>query len=233
MAANSHISWTNHTWNPWTGCHKVSAGCRNCYMFRDQARYRRDPLAVTRTANATWRKPYSWSRQASGQPAMVFVCSWSDFLHPQADQWRNDAWRVIRETPTLVYQILTKRPERILGNLPDDWPLPNVWLGVSIENNEHVDRADYLRATPATVRFVSYEPALGPLDGLDLAGIDWLIYGGESGPDRRPDNPQWARDIRDRCRNAGTAFFYKQASGPRPGMFDQLDGGRIQEYPQQ
>jgi protein gp37 len=141
----------------------------------------------------------------------------------------------IRSTPWLDWQLLTKRHERIAQSLPDDWGQGwhNVWLGVSIENNDYVERADYLNCIPAVVRFVSYEPALGPLDKLDLSGIDWVIYGGESGPNRRPEDKQWARDMRDRCwqHSPRIAFFHKQSSAIRTEMGIELDGVIVREFP--
>lgn len=149
------------------------------------------------------------------------------------DTARSRLWDLIRITPHLDWQLLTKRSDRIASLLPADWGegYPNVWLGVSVENNDYTWRADCLRTIPATVRFISYEPALGPLDRLDLAGLDWIIYGGESGPGYRPENKQWARDMRDRCQAAGTAFFHKQSSGHRTEMGIELDGRIVREYP--
>jgi protein gp37 len=180
------IAWTEHTWNPWRGCDKVSPGCAHCYMFTGQRRWGADPEIVVRTSK--WGDPPKWERTAAaaGRRELVFTCSWSDWFHQTADPWRDEAWGVIRRCPHLHFQILTKRPERIAAHLPDDWGsggYPNVWLGVSIENDRYVGRADVLRTVPAVVRFISAEPLLGPLPSLDLTGIDWLIVGGESGPD--------------------------------------------------
>lgn len=215
MGERSTIEWTNSSWNPWRGCDKVSPGCSECYMFRDQRRYGRDPETVVRAAPATFLAPLRSRRWLDERDRvltetgrhLVFTCSWSDWFHPEADGWRDDAWEVIRDTPQSTYQILTKRPENILARLPADWGdgWPNVWLGVTIENRRYVHRADVLRQVPAAVRFISAEPLLGPLlfdagevlasgpsihwrwgdgyDGpeLDLHDIDWLIAGGESG----------------------------------------------------
>lgn len=246
MGERSVIEWTDATWNPWRGCDKVSPGCAHCYMFRDQHRYGRDPEVVVRASDATFFAP---ARKATWrEPRMVFTCSWSDWFHPVADEWRAEAWEVVRQTPQHTYQVLTKRPERILAHLPDDWGdgWPNVWLGVTIENRRFVHRADILRQAPAAVRFISAEPLLGPLyadpatrwwdkvrgagvwgaDGYDgpelsLTGIDWLIAGGESGPGHRRIDPDWVRDLRDACHVAGVAFLFKQWGGPRP-----TSGGR-------
>jgi protein gp37 len=154
--------------------------------------------------------------------------------HPTIDQERAKLWELIKQTPYLDWQILTKRADRIKKNLPEDWDngYPNVWLGVSVEHDEYAWRFnDHLLHIPASVRFVSYEPALGPLTRLWVQHVDWLIYGGESGPGYRADDRDWARDIRDQCRKVGTAFFHKQSSGPDPGMGVELDGEIIQEFP--
>jgi protein gp37 len=162
MSDTTSISWTQRTWNPWRGCDKVSPGCAHCYMFTDQRRYGRDPSVVQRCSPATFNRPLS---KAWSEPGLVFTCSWSDWFHEDADAWRDEAWEIIRRTPHLTYQILTKRPERIAAHLPADWGdgYENVWLGVTIENRRFVDRADALRAVPAAVRFISAEPLLGPL----------------------------------------------------------------------
>ncbi|MDP1891488.1 MAG: DUF5131 family protein, partial [Gemmatimonadaceae bacterium] len=149
MGKETGIAWTQHTWNPWQGCTKVSPGCAHCYMFRDKKRYGNDPEVVIRSKPATFNKPLSWR-----EPARVFTCSWSDWFHEAADGWRDEAWDIVRRTPHLTYQILTKRPERILAHLPwgaygDPWP--NVWLGVSLENQRWVERADLLATIPAAV----------------------------------------------------------------------------------
>jgi len=153
--------------------------------------------------------------------------------HPQVRDELAKLWPLIRETPHLHWQILTKRPERISASLPADWGegYPNVWLGTSVEDMRVAERVDYLRDIPATVRFISYEPALGPLDGLNLEGIDWVIYGGESGPDYRDHDPQWARDMRARCEEDGRAFFFKQSSAPRTETGTKLDGETVRKYP--
>src|SRR3990167_3278580 len=145
----SKIEWTNDTWNPWHGCTKVSEGCKNCYMYRDKKRYGQDGSKIVRASNKIFVLP----RLLKGP--LVFTCSWSDFFIKDADSWRVEAWEIIKYTPNLTYQILTKRPERIKYNLPPDWPYKNVWLGVSVENNLHRDRMDILRDIPAKVRFVS------------------------------------------------------------------------------
>lgn len=166
----------------------------------------------------------------------VFCASLCDVFedHVVANATRPRLWRLIKSTPMLDWQLLTKRPERIAANLPDDWGdgWPNVWLGTSIESNEYCHRADTLRKIPATVHFVSYEPALGPLDDINLENIQWLIYGGESGPGWRREDKQWARDVRDKCAIAGTAFFHKQSAGYRTELGIELDGEIVRNYPE-
>ncbi len=174
MGEITGIAWTDHTWNPFQGCTKVSEGCRFCYMYREKKHYGQEPGIVKRSADATFRKPLSWHRsvlaKASGgltpKRELVFTCSWSDFFHPDADAWRPEAWEIIRQTPYLTYQILTKRPERIPGCLPLDWGqgYPNVWLGATVENDAYLWRLDYLLNIPAIRHFASCGPLLGPLD---------------------------------------------------------------------
>lgn len=233
MGEKTSIAWTEKTWNPWRGCSKVSPGCKNCYMFTAQRRYGRDPTKVVRTK--TWKDPIRWQREANrkGQVFLVFTCSWSDWFHEAADPWRDEAWQVVRCCPNLIFQILTKRPERITGHLPADWGngYPNVWLGVSIENNDYVWRADVLRRVPAGLRFISAEPLLGPLPDLDLTGFDWVIVGGESGPKFRPMDHDWARQLRDLCLSEGIAFFFKQSAARLPETGDELDGVKWKEMP--
>lgn len=213
MAAFSAIEWTDATWNPWMGCERVSPGCAHCYMFREQRQYGHDPETIRRS-RTKFHDPLRWQ-----EPRFVFTCSWSDWFHPGADSWRDEAWEVVRQTPHLTYQILTKRPELIAERLPDDWGdgWSNVWLGVSIENSRFTWRADALREIPADVRFISAEPLLGSLlesagqrSPLGLGDIDWLIVGGESGPGARPLDLSWARELADACDQASTFFFMKQ-----------------------
>ena len=225
---------THYTWNPWRGCTKVSPGCLNCYMFRQQRQYGNDPTQVVRTK--TWRDPLRWQKkaEAAGRTGLVFTCSWSDWFHEDADPWRPEAWDVVRRCPNLVFQLLTKRPERIRDHLPADWRdgYPNVWLGVSVERNDYSWRADLLRGIPAQTRWVCAEPLLGPLPDLTLDGIHWVVAGGESGPDWRPMDRQWVRQLRDKCRSAGVPFYFKQSNGLYPGMGARLDGQVHQEMPE-
>lgn len=234
MSEKTIIAWTERTWNPWRGCTKVSPGCKNCYMFTAQSRYGRDPSEVVRTQ--TWREPFKWQKAAAaaGRTEMVFTCSWSDWFHKDADEWRDEAWDVIKKTPNLEYQILTKRPDRIASHLPADWGkgYPNVWLGVSVENRKHgIPRIDVLRPIPAAIRFLSIEPLLEDLGKIDLRGIDWVIVGGESGPGWRPMEHAWALSIRDQCDAAKVPLFFKQSAAPRTEMGIELDGQIVRNYP--
>jgi protein gp37 len=239
MGEVTAIPWTDHTFNLVWGCTKISPGCTNCYAERNAKRYGCNVWgqAERRTlSEGYWRKPLKWNRKAAqnGHRPRVFCGSMCDLFedHPTVEHERQKLWSLIRQTPALDWLLLTKRADRIKACLPDDWGTryANVWLGVTIENADYKWRADYLRAIPALIRFVSYEPAIGPLE-LDLAGIDWLIYGGESGPKHRPDSPEWARSIKAQCEAGGTAFFFKQSSGLHPGSGSELDGQIIRNLP--
>lgn len=242
MAENTIIAWTDHSWNAWMGCSKVSPGCANCYaerLTRDRMGLRlwgsKSPRQVTSQTN--WKKPLAWNREAQlfGERRKVFCGSLMDWAedHPTANAARPRLWDLVLQTPMLDWQLLTKRAERIRECLPDDWSdgYDNVWLGVTIENDAYTWRALELAAIPAVVRFVSYEPAIGPIPSIDLTDIDWLIVGGESGPGFRTFNPQWARDAEMMCRKHGTAFFFKQSSGWRTELGTELDGRTVKEYP--
>lgn len=225
MGMNSKIEWTNDTWNPWQGCHKVSPGCKFCYMYRDKERYGQDPATVIRSAPATFNAPL-----AKLKGPLVFTCSWSDFFIKEADPWRDEAWDIIRRTPHLTYQILTKRPENIKDRLPADWGLgwPNVWLGASVESPQYHWRIVELSDIYAAVKFVSYEPALAEVDfspALVERWVDWIISGGESGYNPRPANLDWFRQTRDDCQKWGAAYFHKQHGGST--RIDGVWGGRV------
>ena len=246
MADNSKIQWTTHTWNPWQGCKKVSPGCKFCYMYRDKKRFQQDPTVVMRSQPSTFTKPFSWH-----EPGLVFTCSWSDWFIEQADEWRSEAWDIIRKTPHLTYQILTKRPERIASNLPPDWGngYPNVWIGVSCENQKTFnERVPILADIPARVRFLSIEPLLEHIrfSGLLTVGkpkkllssIDWVIVGGESGNDAgefrfRPCSVEWMESIVNACLVLNIPAFVKQMGtdiATRHRMTDR-HGGNIDEFP--
>ena len=230
------ISWTDYSWNPWIGCRKVSLGCKNCFMFRDQKRYGNDPTEIRRS-KTTFDYPLSLMVHKETKGTLIFVCSWSDFFLEEADEWRDEAWDIIRRTPHLTYQILTKRPENILSRLPDDWGdgWENVWLGVSIENHKQSKRGWRLTDIPSRVRFISIEPLLDWvfINGLlSFQDFHWVIVGGESGSNCRPMKLEWARLIQDACKQHGIAFFMKQDSGPKPGMRGRIPEDLwIQQFP--
>lgn len=239
MSNHTGIEWTEKTWNPWMGCTKVSPGCAHCYAEREHLKYKLPDFSVVRRSKTTFNAPLKWK-----EPARVFTCSWSDWFHEGADAWRDEAWEIIRRTPHLTYQILTKRPERIAEHLPADWGAlgyDNVWLGVSVENQRHVSRLDWLTGVPARLRFVSAEPLLGPLNlsaplagGADLDLIGWVIAGGESGPDARPMAEDWVRALRDECAGAGIPYFLKQLGGHPDARAHEkavLDGERHTAMP--
>lgn len=212
-STNTAIEWTDKTWNPTTGCNKVSPGCKHCYAEALTKRFRNhfeNGFAFTLHPDRL-DEPRRWRK-----PSRVFVNSMSDLFHERMPlDFLKQVFEVMEECPRHVFQILTKRHARMLELASElDWP-ENVWLGVSVENQDYVHRVDYLRQTPATVRFLSCEPLIGPLE-LDLGGIHWVIVGGESGPGHRPIEAKWVRDIREQAHAANAAFFFKQWGGIRP-----------------
>lgn len=225
------------------GCHKVSAGCKHCYAETlTKKRMKIDVWGLhggrQRTGKPVWARPRRWDRDAAeaGEVRRVFCASLADVFEdePGPNEWRPDVFDVIRSTPHLDYQLLTKRPENLSRMLPDDWGehgWSNVWLGTSIEDNEVVERAEILTAVPAAIHFVSYEPAIGPVDKLNLEGLEWLIAGGESGPGYRPMDLDWVLDIRSRCDDEGVAFFFKQSAAFRTEMGIDALGEIVREYP--
>lgn len=261
MAENSAIEWTDHTFNPWIGCKKVSSGCANCYaeslMDKRWGKVEWGPQGKrSRTSDANWRKPLAWNRKAEreGVRYRVFCASLADVFEEKPDQgqemfeWLQDLLTLIEQTPLLDWLLLTKRPELVEGKLEEAtgrsatrWLSKNrhVWVGTSVENQEvAAARIEHLRQIPAAVRFLSCEPLLGELDltawlkvehmarhvhpllnlgrvGVDYVSsyeraVDWVIVGGESGPNARPMHPEWVRAIRDQCTTAGVPFFFKQ-----------------------
>lgn len=215
MADNSHIEWTEATWNPVTGCTKVSAGCKHCYAEKLAKRlhamgnHRYERGFRTTLHWDLLDRPKSWR-----QPRIIFVNSMSDLFHPEVPlDFIRKVFGTIADCPQHTFQILTKRSERLrelAGEL--EWP-PNLWMGVSVEDEHVLQRVDDLRTVPAHIRFLSCEPLIGPLPGLDLENIHWVIVGGESGGGARPMERSWVLGIRDRCREAGVAFFFKQWGG--------------------
>lgn len=276
MASSSSIEWTDATWNPTTGCSRVSKGCDNCYAMMMARRFDGQGNGYDGTTRRTKRgtdwtgvvkmhedrlhEPLSWRK-----PRLVFVDSMSDLFHPAVPfEFIDKVWAAMALAEAHVFQILTKRPDRMAeylaageDELQNRWmqaaqetfsrawmptyPLENVWLGTSVEDEEVAERMDDLRRVDAAIRFLSLEPLLGPLSALDLEGMDWVIVGGESGSNARPMNPDWVRSIRKACEETNVPFFFKQwgAWAPRDAINDDLadrsvlmildDHGRAQE----
>jgi len=229
--ARTAIEWTDRTWNPTTGCNKVSPGCKFCYAETITKRFRGNfPQGFKFTLHPErLKEPLKWRK-----PSRVFVNSMSDLFHDQMPlAFLKQIFGVMEQAEQHVFQILTKRHERLVELAPFlQWP-DNVWMGVSVETQKYVHRVEYLRQIPAKVRFLSCEPLLGPLN-LDLDGIHWVITGGESGPKHRPIEADWVRSVRDQCQEAGVAFFHKQWGGLRPkSKGRELDGRTYDEMPSQ
>lgn len=230
MASTSTaIEWTDKTWNPTTGCNKVSPGCKHCYAETITKRFHTNfPNGFRFTLHPErLGEPLKWRK-----PSRVFVNSMSDLFHEQMPiSFLAQVFEVMRKADHHIFQILTKRHERLVELAPLlPWP-DNVWMGVSVENQRYVNRVDYLRQVPAKVRFLSCEPLLGPLE-LDLTNIHWVITGGESGPKHRPIKEEWVRSIRDQCQEEGVAFFHKQWGGVRPKSNGRdLDGRLYDDVP--
>ncbi|MCX4688560.1 phage Gp37/Gp68 family protein [Kitasatospora purpeofusca] len=237
MSDRSAIEWTEATWNPTTGCDRVSSGCDNCYALAlakrlkamGAAKYQADgdprtsgpgfALTLHRDALSV---PYGWK-----SPRTVFVNSMSDLFHAKVPlDFVRRVFAVMADTPQHTYQVLTKRARRLRRVAERlEWP-ENVWMGVSVESSAELDRIDDLRDVPAAVRFLSCEPLLGPLEGLGLDGIHWVIAGGESGPGHRPMEASWVRQVRDACQEENVAFFFKQWGGRTPKAGGRLLDGR-------
>lgn len=235
MSQNSTIEWTDATWNPVTGCREVSPGCDHCYArtfaerFRGVKGHPYEQGFDLRLWESRLEYPLKWK-----QPRRIFVNSMSDLFHKDVPtDFIKRVFEVMAKADWHNFQILTKRPQR-LARLANSLPWePHMWIGVSIESNEYTWRANYLRNVPASVRFISAEPLLGPLTSLNLKGIHWLITGGESGHGARPCEKEWVRDLRDRAVEQGVSFFHKQWGGRTPKAGGrELDGRTWDEYPQ-
>lgn len=237
MGKNSNIEWTDDTWNPWHGCKKVSPGCKYCYMFRDKERWKKDPTEVIKSKS--FQDPLKWAKIPANNGLKIFTCSWSDFFIEEADQWREEAWDVIKNTPNLTYQILTKRPERIKDCLPYDWGegYENVWIGVSIESEKQLSRIIDLCIVPCKLRFISFEPLLSKIDvnklkyayyyDMLISHIHWAIIGGESGNDNgkyryRPCELIWIESLTKQLKGIDLPVFIKQT-----GTYIAKNDGRI------
>lgn len=226
--AQSSIEWTEMTWNPTTGCTKISSGCKFCYAeimskrlqamgvekYKDNFEVRTHPEAL--------KIPYTWKHSK-----IVFVNSMSDLFHKDIPlQFIQEVFEVMNDNPQHVFQVLTKRAERLLELHKELKWSHNIWMGVSVENKKVQNRIDLLRETNARVKFLSLEPLLGPLVNLNLDKIDWVIVGGESGHNPRPMNPDWVLDIQEQCEKSGSAFFFKQWGGKNKKANGRLLNGR-------
>ncbi|MDB5202918.1 MAG: hypothetical protein JWQ27_2327 [Ferruginibacter sp.] len=227
--ANSTIEWTEMTWNPTTGCTKISAGCKFCYaeiMTRrlkamGQEKYRHG-FKIVKTHPETLEIPYTWKT-----PKIVFVNSMSDLFHNDVPlDYIKKVFRVMNENPQHVFQVLTKRAERLFEIHKEVRWTHNIWMGVSVEDGRVAERIDFLRKTRAKVKFLSLEPLIGELKNLKLTKIDWVIVGGESGHTPRPMNPEWVLDIQDQCEKSKVAFFFKQWGGKNKKAAGRILNGR-------
>ena len=235
MSANSHIEWTEATWNPVTGCTKVSAGCKNCYAERLALRLQamgnrryKNGFHITLHEDVV-DLPRSWRTSRT-----IFVNSMSDLFHKDVPlDFIQRVFATMRDCPQHTFQILTKRSDRVLTLASKiGWP-PNVWMGVSVEDSRVLSRIDDLRRVPAKIRFLSCEPLIGSLAGIDLTNIHWVIVGGESGPFARPMKIEWVREIFRACRSADVPFFFKQWGGVRKHITGRrLNGKTYDEMPQ-
>jgi protein gp37 len=231
MATKSAIEWTEATWNPSTGCDALSPGCDNCYAERLTRRLK--AMGQKKYANGfqltlhpdTLELPLRWK-----QPQMIFVNSMSDLFHHEVPlEYIQRVFGTMRAASWHQFQVLTKRSGRLLAfSEKIDWP-NNVWMGVSVESEKYVARIDHLRETGARIKFLSLEPLLGPLERLDLNGINWVIVGGESGPGARPVLPEWVTSIRNQCVRAGVAFFFKQWGGVQKKRTGRVLEGRTHD----
>jgi protein gp37 len=232
--AESSIEWTEMTWNPTTGCNKLSAGCKFCYaeiMSRrlhamGHAKYKNNFKLTTHPD--TLDIPYSWKRQK-----IVFVNSMSDLFHKDIPlMYIQKVFKVMNENPRHTFQVLTKRGDLLQKYDKHLTWTENIWMGVSVENEKVKDRIDHLRNTGAHIKFLSLEPLLGPLPNLNLTNIDWVIVGGESGPKARPMKEEWVHDLKNQCKKAEVAFFFKQWGGKRKSKTGRiLDGRTYDEMP--
>lgn len=235
MSVSSKIEWTDATWNPVTGCSFISEGCTNCYAKRMAGRLQ--AMGVKRYSNGfrvtihpdLLDAPLGWK-----DSRLIFVNSMSDLFHEEVPfEFISDVFSTIRLAHRHIFQVLTKRADRLAETASKlEWP-DNLWAGVTVESQLHASRIESLRSVPAQVRFVSFEPLLGPIKGIDMSPVDWAIVGGESGPHARPMEVDWARSIRDMCLEQRIPFFFKQWGGPRKKTRGRILDGRIwDQYPE-
>ncbi len=235
MATRSNIEWTESTWNPLTGCTKISPGCKNCYAERMAKRLKAmgqekyvNEFKLTQHPQVV-SDPLTWKK-----PQVIFVNSMSDLFHKDVSiDFIQSVFKVMREAHWHKFQVLTKRAERLEKLNPQlEWA-DNIWMGVSVENSDYIFRIDHLRNTGAKTKFLSLEPLLGPLQNMNLAGIDWAIVGGESGPKSRPMKEEWVTNIRDQCLESRTPFFFKQWGGTQKKKAGRkLQGREWSQMPQ-
>ncbi|MCG7952655.1 MAG: phage Gp37/Gp68 family protein [Candidatus Thiodiazotropha endolucinida] len=246
MAETTEIAWTDSTFSPWWGCSKVAPGCDHCYALDLDKRTGGDHWGPDRTprsmSDSYWKKPLSWDRnhqkfaqENNGRRRRVFcgsVCDWADKNGPVSERER--LWSLIKETPMLDWQLLTKRAPNIERYLPEDWGdgYPNAWLGVTVEDRKHgLPRLDILREIPSRLRFLSIEPLLEDLGPLNLRGIHWVIVGGESGPLARPLEEAWVTAIQEQCAEQGVPFFFKQWGARRGKGGCLINGIEVKQWP--
>jgi len=229
VGINSTIEWTESTWNPVTGCTKISPGCAHCYAERISLRLKAmgrpnyvNGFQITLHENSL-DIPLRWKK-----PQIVFVNSMSDLFHEDVPlSFIKRVFAIMQKASLHKFQILTKRAERLAKIAPKlPWP-ENIWIGVSVENNDFIHRIDSLRKVNSSIRFLSLEPLLGPLPDLNLSGINWIIVGGESGPNARPMKPEWIHDILDQCKENNVPFFFKQWGGRNKKKAGRLLNGKI------
>lgn len=243
MAKNSRIEWTTHTFNPWWGCVKVSPACKHCYAESWAKRVGQKvwgPNSERRFfSERHWMEPLKWNAEADaeGTSVRVFCASMADVFEDRhdLDPWRSRLWSLIEATPSLDWLLLTKRPELVTAKVPwgSDWP-KNVWLGTTVEDQDWAEaRLPILTSIPASIRFISAEPLLGPLDISKWlsGGLDWVITGGESGPKARPSSPTWFRDLLNQCMASDVAFHFKQWGDWAPGQGINLAKARASLAP--
>ena len=241
MGAETAIAWTDSTFNPWWGCSRVGPGCDHCYaeaLDRRTGGRHWGPRAIPRSMSAAnWRNPWRWQKaaEAHGERRKVFCGSMCDVFDKNAPQGaRERLWTLIRSTPRLDWQLLTKRAPNIERFLPADWSdgYANAWLGVTVEDRKHgLPRLERLRRIPARVRFLSIEPLLEDLGPLDLSGIHWVVVGGESGPQARPLEAAWVEGIQQQCAAQAVPFFFKQWGGRRTKGGCLLGGIEVKQWP--
>ena len=235
MGDRSAIEWTDATWNPTTGCTKVSPGCKNCYAELLARR-------LKRMGNPKYKNGFKFTVHPDAldlplkwtEPRKIFVNSMSDLFHESMPEYYLDMCFMVMKTANWhVYQILTKRPERMLAYTRKLGEIPaHIWLGTSVEMGMYKKRIEILRKVPAQIRFISFEPLIGPVGAVDLSGVSWAIVGGESGQHHRPIKPEWVREIRNQCKLQGVAFFFKQWGGATHNAGGRLlDNREWNEYP--